>query len=316
MIRIIFLLFSVAVTLSACTPSSAPETASTSLESAANAHDEHDDDSAPRVISLSREQIKDSAIVLATAGPASIEETLPLYGLVVANAERTRDVAARLPGVMRMVNKRLGDAVKLGEVLARVEGNESLQTYALLAPISGTVTYWDAGLGEQTAEKTLFSVTDLSSVWVELALFPRDVAKVKRGAKVIISAPEHAPISGEIVYLAPFGTSASQTITARVLIDNQTGTWTPGLYVSANVVISTTEVPLAIADSAVQTMDQMQVVFVLGAAGFVMQPVQLGRSDGVHSEVLSGLSAGDVYVAGNSFLLKAELGKGEAEHGH
>ncbi len=319
--RLIFLSLFAALGLSACNAPRTPETAATPPQPSAHeqdgdAHEDAEHEEEKSVIQLSDEQIKDSAIVLAAAGSASIQETLPLYGVVIANAERTREVVARFPGVIRMVNKRLGDAVKQGEVMARVEGNESLQTYALLAPISGTVTLWDAGIGEQTADKTLFGVTDLSTVWVELALFPRDVAKVKRGAKVIVSAPEHVPVTGEIVYLAPFGSSGSQTITARVLIDNQTGTWTPGLYVSADVLISATEVPLAIANSAVQTIDGVAVVFVQSPAGFSAQAVQLGRSDGLQSAVQSGLKAGDVYVAGNSFLLKAELGKGAAEHGH
>src|SRR5262245_56929089 len=91
-------------------------------------------------VSLTADQIKEADIGLAQAGPATIHERLPLYGVIAPNAERVRDVAARFPGVIRSVGKRVGDSVKQGEELATVESNESLQTYAVVAPLAGVVT--------------------------------------------------------------------------------------------------------------------------------------------------------------------------------
>lgn len=275
--------------------------------------DPHENDSGH--VQLSDGQIKAAGIGLASAGPAEIRESLPLYGVIAPNAERVREVAARFPGVIHTVAKSVGDSVKQGETLATVESNESLQTYKVTAPLAGVVTARNANPGEQTGEKSLFTVADLSSVWVELSLFPRDVQKVRVGQVVHVKGSDaNLTAEGKVVYVAPFGSSSNQTLSARVLLDNQQRKWPPGLYVTAEVVLGTTPVPLAISSQALQTIEEQNVVFVKSEAGFEPRPVRLGRSDGESTEVLAGLNAGDPYATRNSFVLKAELGKGEAAH--
>ena len=119
-----------------------------------------------------------------------------------------------------------------------------------------------------------------------------------------------------MVYVAPFGQAANQTLTARVLVDNAERRWAPGLYVSADVTLAETPVPLAIRKEAVQNVEGVDVVFVQVVEGLAPRELKLGRSDGEFSEVLEGLAAGESYAAANSFILKAELGKGSAEHAH
>lgn len=266
-------------------------------------------------ITLTPEQIEAAGIGLAQAGPARIRSSLPLYGVIAPNAERVREVAARFPGVIRSVEKKVGDTVRQGETLATVESNESLQTYPVVAPLAGVVTARNANPGEQTGDKALFTVADLSTVWVELSLFPRDVGKVRVGQAVRVrSAEAGLSADGKVVYVAPVGSAASQTLTARVLLDNAGRRWAPGLYVTAEVTLAETEVPLAVRNEALQTLDGRSVVFVQEQTGFAPRPLTLGRSDGEHSEVLEGLATGETYVTRNSFILKAELGKGEAAH--
>lgn len=266
-------------------------------------------------VALTPEQIKLAGIQLVQAGPAQIRETLPLYGVIAPNAERVREVAARFPGTILNVAKRIGDAVREGEALATVEANESLQTYAVSAPLTGVVIARNANPGEQTGDKTLFTVADLSTVWVQLSLFPRDVAKVRVGQDVRVKSTEAGlAATGKIVYVAPFGQAANQTLTARVLLDNPERRWAPGLYVTAEVTLAETNAPLAVRAEAVQTLEGRNVVFVRGAEGFAPREVTLGRGDSEHTEVLSGLKAGDTYAAANSYIIKADLGKGSAEH--
>ena len=271
-------------------------------------------DAAP-IIALTPEQIQRSEIGLATAGPGTVRESLSLYGNLVPNAERVREVAARYPGVIRSVGKRIGDSVKAGETLAIVESNESLQQYAVTAPLEGVVTSRSANPGEQTGDKALFTVADLSTVWIEIALFPRDVGKVKVGQAVRIrSADTGKTATGTISYRAPFGSSSSQTLTARVLLDNHDRTWAPGLYVTAEVVLSETTVPVAIRNEALQVIGEKVVVFVKTEHGFEPRPVRLGRKDREVSEALEGITQGDTYVTRHSFILAAELGKDAAGH--
>ena len=266
-------------------------------------------------VKLTPEQIKAADLGLAQAGAAEIHETLPLYGVIAPNAERVLQVTARYPGAIHSVNKRVGDSVRRGEALATVESNESLQSYRVLAPLDGVVTARDANPGEQTGEKALFTVADLSTVWVELSVFPRDVAKIRLGQTVRVkSADTGLSAEGKVVYVAPFGSSTNQTLKARVQLDNRERKWPPGLYVTADVMLATTSVPLAVASEGLQTIEERTVVFVNADEGFQPRPVELGRSDGELTEVLAGLEPGETYVTRNSFILKAELGKGEAAH--
>ena len=268
-----------------------------------------------QIVTMTPEKAKAAQIETTDAGPVVIRETLPLYGVIAPNAVRVREVAARFPGVIRGVNKAIGDAVRQGELLATVESNESLQTYPVIAPLAGVVTARSANPGEQTGDKSLFTVADLSSVWVELSLFPRDIQKVRVGQSVRVKSPDTGSgADGKVIYVAPFGQSANQTLTARVLLDNADRRWAPGLYVTSEVTLAETKVPLAVRNEAIQSIEEKNVVFVQVATGFEARPVQIGRSDSEYTEVLSGLDAGQKYATRNSYVLKADLGKGSAEH--
>jgi cobalt-zinc-cadmium efflux system membrane fusion protein len=266
-------------------------------------------------IKLSETQIRNAGLEFAAAEAGPIRETLALYGTIVPNAERVRDVTARFPGVIEAVNVAVGTAVKPGTPLATVESNESLRSYAVTAPIAGVVTKRDANTGEQTGDKVLFTVADLSSVWVELSLFPRDVAKIRVGQPVQVRSAE-AAIQGEgrIAYVAPIGASASQTVTARVLLPNPDRRWAPGLYVTADVTLAEAPATVVVRNEALQTVADRTVVFVQEDEGIEPRAVRLGRRDPSYSEVIDGLKSGERYATTNSFVLKSELGKGEAAH--
>jgi cobalt-zinc-cadmium efflux system membrane fusion protein len=103
-------------------------------------------------------------------------------------------------------------------------------------------------------------------------------------------------------------------VLARVSVDNASRQWSPGLYVTTHVTLSESSAALAVAASALQTLDGVAVVFVKTAAGFDPRALRTGRADGRFVEVLDGLVAGEVYAARNSFIVKAELGKGSAAH--
>lgn len=163
----------------------------------------------------------------------------------------------------------------------------------------------------------MFTVADLSKVWAELALFPRDRAKVRVGQTVRVASTDaglHA--EGPVVYVAPFGSSSNQTLTARVRLENAERRWAPGLYVNAEVTLGEASVLLAVRNEALQSLEGRPVVFVQGDEGFEPRPVRIGRTDRQWSEVLEGLERGAHYASANSFILKAELGKGEAAHDH
>lgn len=285
--------------------SSPPEVESSSAEAAASEAD------ANRRVSITHEAMQALDVEVNTAGPGHLSEALTVYGAIAPNAERMRTVTARFPGIARSVAKRVGEVVRAGEVLVSVESNDSLQTYPVPAPISGVVTERQINPGESVADRTLFVIADLSTVWCELALFPHDVPRVKVGQSVRVTSVDGTSTGmGRIAWISVLGDTANQSIKVRVVLDNASQQWTPGVFVNADIVLNEIELPLAVNAGAVQTLDGQSVVFVVKGEEFEARPVRIARSDGRIVEVLAGLAAGEHYVSANSYVLKAQLEKG------
>jgi len=285
-------------------------------EKAPNEHVEQDEHGADR-IRISDVKLAAGGIVLAEASAEMLNDTLQLNGVLRANQETVVQVTPRFPGVVRDIRKRIGDAVSKGEALASVESNQSLTAYDLKAPISGTVIDRQISLGEYASEqKPAFIVADLSTIWVDLSIYRKDLKRVKIGDEVLIDPDDGgSEIKGTVSYIAPVGASDTQTALARVVLANSEGRLRPGLFVTARLILAKRNVPVAVRVGAIQTLENKTVVFVReGTDKLEARPVELGESDPRHVEVKAGLSAGERYVAENSFVVKAEMGKGEADH--
>ncbi|HSW45307.1 MAG TPA: efflux RND transporter periplasmic adaptor subunit [Phycisphaerae bacterium] len=350
-------------------------------------HDEH-------CVELSDEAIQAAGIETAEAGGGEIEETLKLPAEIVLDADRVAHIVPRVPGIVRRVDKFLGDKVEAGEVMAVLESRElaeakaaflaaqqrsslaqahlksaeslhakkimpdleflavrkeaagaeiELQTtenklhalgvphsqceklaeegdtlamYELRAPFAGTVVAKHCSLGEVVSDQTdFFVLADLSRVWANVTVYPHDLGRVALGQKVNLRAGELAA-DGEVAYLSPTVSEKTRTGTARVVVANSDGRWRPGTFATAAIVISRVDVPVVVANEAIQKIENKPVVFVAKEGEFVACPVEVGRSSATHTEIRSGLSAGESYVVKGAFVLKAELGKGTGGHEH
>lgn len=268
-------------------------------------------------VRIAAESAKAAGVVMDNAGPRLIRDVLPLYGRVTANPDAIREVGARFPGVIKSVAKSVGDPVKAGEVLARVESNDSLQIYAVTAPIAGTLTARAANPGEQAAAAPLFTVSDLSQLWAELSVFPRDLARVRVGQEVRLTAVDgERSGNGHVVRIAPAGGDPGSSLKVWASLAGSDGAWTPGLYISAEVLVGGVEVPLAVKTRGLQAFRDSTVVFTRVGETYEVRMLELGRSDGEYTEVLAGLKPGAPYVAENSYLIKADIEKSGASHEH
>lgn len=258
-----------------------------------------------------------AGIEVESAGPATISEELSLTGVIQPNPARIARVRARFPGIVQQLSKAQGDAVADGEVIARVQSNESLQNYAVTSPIRGTVLARSAAEGEATGDEPLYVVGDLGSVWAVLDVFGRDLSRVKPGQRVVVtSLDEVAQAEGTIAALSPLTTHSSQSVRARIVLDNAGGLWRPGQFVHGVVTVAEVAAPLAVKRSALQQFRDFTVVFARVGETYEVRMLELGRSDDDRIEVLSGLSPGEVYVTGNSYLIKADIEKSGASHDH
>lgn len=267
---------------------------------------------------LAPEIVAKAGIEMLRAGPATIRETLTLRGLVKLNAEHMAHVTPRFPGIVRSVTKKLGDIVRKGDVLATIESNESLQTYEVKAEIPGTIIEKDATLGESVdSQQVLFTIADLSTVWVDFTVHHHDFPLLRAGQAVSIEAEEgQEPIEARLDYLSPLGAEASQTMLARSVVPNPNGLLRPGVFVLGVVTTESAEVPVAVKASGLQTFRDWDVVFIRVGNTFEAVPIEIGRRDDEWVEVKDGLPADSEYAADNSFIIKADVMKSGATHDH
>jgi cobalt-zinc-cadmium efflux system membrane fusion protein len=190
--------------------------------------------------------------------------------------------------------------------------------YEIKAPFGGMVIQKHISLGEVLEEDAeAFVIADLSTVWVDLQIYQKDLTTIRKGQEVAIQVGHGVPdVRGVIDFVGPLLGEETRTALARVVLDNQGGDYRPGMFVTARVAVAKTPVSLTVAKSALQNIEGQTVVFVKRAEAFEPQPIKVGRLNTVNVEVLAGLKAGDVYVREGAFTLKAQLSKGAFGDGH
>lgn len=202
--------------------------------------------------------------------------------------------------------------------LGATPASGSVNRYVLRAPFSGVVVEKHLTQGEAVKEDAdAFLISDLSSVWVEIVVAPKDLEYVRVGQPVTIkSSAGTATVSGKVSYVGSLLGEQTRTATARVVIDNPGAAWRPGLFVNVALVRGKTQAPVTVQAEAIQTIEGKPVVFVQAPNGFLAQPVTVGASDGELTQIVDGMTAGTPYVATGSFVVKAQQAKGSAEHAH
>ncbi|MGM4885621.1 divalent metal ion exporter adaptor subunit IhpB [Tardiphaga sp. 20_F10_N6_6] len=270
------------------------------------------------VVEMSDARVASSNIEILSARSETLHDSLVLNGILQPNQETLVQVTPRFPGVVREIKKRIGDTVEKGELLAKIESNQSLSVYEMRAPISGTVIDRQISLGEYASEqKPAFIVADISTVWVDLSVYRRNLPRVRIGDKILIDVGDGGkPIEASLSYISPVGSSDTQSALARAVVPNIDMRLRTGLFVSARLILSAKPVAIAVRASAIQTVENRSVVFVRSGDKFEVRDVELGARDADNVEILFGLLDGDKYAAKNSFIVKAELGKGSASHEH
>ncbi len=199
------------------------------------------------------------------------------------------------------------------------EPHASLTRFEIAAPFDGEIIEKHITLGEALKEDApIFAVADLSTVWMDLSVYQKDLASLRKGQEVVISGGGSLEngVPGIISYIGSVMGQETRTATARVVLENRDGHWRPGQFVTGFTSVDEVEVGVLISKSAIQTMQGKSTVFVETEKGLVPVAVALGRSNDSHAEVLEGLEAGRRYAADGAFLLKAYLEKGSLEHEH
>ncbi len=205
--------------------------------------------------------------------------------------------------------------IALGANSNKSTNASAINRYEIRAPFDGMVVEKHIALGEAVKEdSSIFTISDLSTVWADIIVSAKDLNVVRVGEKVTIKATAFdSTASGTVSYVSALMGEQTRTAKARVTLANPQMVWRPGLFINVEVVARETEVPVAVSTEAIQTINDKPTIFVRSPGGFIAQPVKTGLSDSTHTEIVAGLEPNTEYAVDGSFIIKAELSKSSAE---
>ena len=200
--------------------------------------------------------------------------------------------------------------------LSKVTDGAQYRSYEIRSPIAGSVTARDVVLGQTVGtDREIFTIAEIAKVWVEMAIAPGDLGFAREGLEVRVEAGSQTG-TGKIIALSPLIDPETRSAKAIAELDNAGSIWKLGDYVNARLVAADQDARLIVPNGAIQTIEGKKVVFVSEKGGFRARPITTGHEDSKSVEIISGVKAGEEIATSNTFTLKAELGKSEAEHEH
>ena len=335
------------------------------------------------LVLIGEEQIRAAEIVIGTVRyGASVDLVFP--ATVAASPTASARIDARASGVVRTVGKTLGDYVRQGETVARIESADAAalasqlsaararvtelssafdrehrlfeanvtarqdleaarahldvarselnraqvsaagvsgdgRSLAVTSPLSGRVTAAPIVLGSFVdAGEELYQVVNPNGLQVEVALPSEDASRIQPGDEAALIVGDGREIGARVRSVTPSLDPESRSATAVLSISRAVPGLQPGSFLQARIRPSgeVDQTLIAVPEDAVQVLEGRDVVFVRTRRGFQAREVETGSRSAGMVTILSGLETGQRIATANAFLLKAELEKEGAEHGH
>lgn len=267
---------------------------------------------------IEQAQADAAGVKVEPAGPAEIADIVSISGRVELQPQGKAEVRAWYPGRIMSMSKVIGEQVRKGETIATVTSSESLQTYAIPAPISGVIMERGANVGDVAGQGALYVIADSTKVHAEFYVYPRDAERLRVGLPIAVKNLQgDRVVKAAIEAILPTADMLTQTVVAHVDLPNPDGvSWRPGQAVSGDVAVASQQVPLAVRTAALQRFRDFTVVYARVDETYEVRMLELGRRSPEWTEVLGGIQPGDVYVSENAFLIRADVEKSGASHDH
>ena len=241
--------------------------------------------------------------------------------LLARGLDRTLNTGS-IPGVPATAGDLVGAArrrlelwgVSAAQVAEVLRAGKPSATVTLYSPASGVVTEIKVVQGQAIgAGMELYTITDLSDVWVDAEIRETDAALVRVGASATLSFAAYPgmPYVGRVGYIYPTVATQSRTLRARIVVHNSSGALKPGMYATVNLTVPTRSA-LTVPSSAVVQTGERSLVFVdVGGGNLVPHDVGVGRVSGDYTEVLTGVERGQRVVTAAQFIIDSESNLGE-----
>jgi cobalt-zinc-cadmium efflux system membrane fusion protein len=182
------------------------------------------------------------------------------------------------------------------------------------------VTEKKATVGQlSTPSEPLFTLADLSTLWIEADLTEDAIAKVRVGATATVTVTTYPGerFVGRVTYVASILNKESRTVPARIEVANQDGRLKPGMFASATIATGgPAREELSVPDAAVLLLQGQPTVFVQEGDGFEARPIEPGDKIAGRTIVKSGIEAGEKVVTSGGYALKARLLKSQISDEH
>jgi cobalt-zinc-cadmium efflux system membrane fusion protein len=286
-------------------------------------HDHEAEKADEFTIQLTSEASELAGIKISKVKHSRIGKSLELPGEIGFNEDRLVHIAPRFAGIALKANYKVGDYVKKDAIVAVIESNESMNFYSIKSPISGWVIERHISSGEYVSEEnSIFVVADLSTVWVNLAVYPKDAARITTGQIARIHAVgTKQSVEGKIQFVSPIIDFKTRNAIARIILPNPGNIWRPGTFVQAEISTDSGKESLVVEKEAVQFLDEDTIVFVVdGPDNYKPVEIVTGDSNTNYVQVLSGVEVDTEYVSSGAFELKAKIVTSNldphAGHGH
>lgn len=192
--------------------------------------------------------------------------------------------------------------------VAPVESSSAVSGFALTAPFSGIIIEKDAVLGELAQpDKSLFTVADLSVVWIEADLYEKDLGRVVSGAEAVVTVAAYLneTFKGHLTYISSTVDKETRTVKVRVEVHNPGGRLKPEMFANAAITTAGSAKAIVVPAEAVVLMQGISSVFVRDADGFEPRSVELGEKLSHGVVIKSGLTSGESVVVGGAYAIKA-----------
>jgi cobalt-zinc-cadmium efflux system membrane fusion protein len=238
------------------------------------------------------------------------DEIIPRKDYLRAQADRDKAVAALRSAADRL--RLLGGTPSASG--SKVSG------FAVTAPFAGTVIEKKVTLGDlATPSEPMFTIADLSRVWIQADLPEAVIAKVRVGANAKVTVPAYPSeaFSGRVSHIGAALDKETRTVAARIEVPNAAGHLKPEMFVTATIgAASDKREAITLPDAAIVLMQGQPTVFVYEQGAYAMRVVEPGERIGGRTVVKSGLKAGEQVVTSGTYALKARKLKSQLGHGH
>lgn len=258
------------------------------------------------------------AVSQATVAKADFERLEKLYGEQVVSQKDFLRAKAEYEK-SRAALQAASDKLRMMGVSTARPSKDAQSILPVSAPFAGTVIEKNAVLGDLAQpDKALFTIADLSTVWIEANLYEKDLARISVGAsaEVTVTAYPSERFHGRLAYIGSAVEKDTRTIKGRIEVPNPKGSLKPEMFATVTIEAESKGEAIAVPSEAIVLADGKKSVFVKDADGFELREVDLGEEVGALQVVKAGLSPGDAVVVAGTYALKARMQKSKIGDSH